>query len=96
MIDRYRSSGLTQRQFAGENKIRLGTFQQWLLRERKKTFRNGSGNGFREVPLSTILSPDRWSAELVLGASLSLRLSHSAPVEWVCSLVKGLNARCSD
>jgi len=96
LIDRYRVSGMTQKQFAEENQIRLGTFQQWLLRERKKASPNGSVNGFRQIPLSAIISPDRWSAELVLGTSLSLRLNSSAPVDWVCALVKGLDERCSD
>jgi hypothetical protein len=96
LIGRYRISDLTQKQFAEENQIRLGTFQQWLMRERRKTSLNGSGNGFREVPLPAILSHERWAAELVVGPGLSLRLSHSAPVDWVCSLVNGLNARCSD
>jgi transposase-like protein len=90
LIRQYRKSGLTQKQFAQQNGIRLGTFEQWLLRERKRDVRRDWSKGFQEVKLPLTLSSNAWAAELSLEAGLSLRLSSSAPVHWVCDLVKGL------
>jgi hypothetical protein len=90
LIRQYRQSGLTQKQFSEQNGIRLGTFQQWLLRERKRYAGRDSSKGFQEVKLPLTLSSNAWAAELSLEAGLSLRLSSSAPVDWVCELVQGL------
>ena len=84
---RFRSSGLTQREFAARNGLKWGTLVQWLARERRASTPPSS---FVEVALPPVGSSEDWVAELNWPSGLRLRLGASAPRNWLGMILKGV------
>lgn len=92
-VARYEASGLTQEQFARRHGLRVNTLRQWLYRGggRARAIR---ASGFKELPLSAVLSSGSWDAEIILGEQPTVRLGRNAPAAWVTELLKAVVQAC--
>lgn len=88
-IELYRQSGLTQRAFAKQQGLNLGTFHQWL--HRTKADPRERAVGFKEIVLPGASAG--WSVEVVLGQEV-IRLGACASPEFIAQLVKSLRRPC--
>ena len=86
-LTRYRSSGLSQREFAAKHRLKLGTVVRWLARERRPKIPEPAS--FVEVPLGRVGQPESWVAELTWPSGLRVRLGTTAPKSWLGAVLKG-------
>ncbi len=95
LVAKYHASGLTQREFAQQHGLKLGTFQQWVYRPHAapRTAR-GKKSAFQEVSLTEVPFLNGWAAELQLPRGVALRLNTQASAEWVGALVQKLGQLC--
>ena len=86
----YRQSGLTQRAFARQHGIKLGTLQQWLCR--LKTQPASARPRFQEliVPLSS----SKWAAEIRLSQEITIQLDTQATEQLITQLLGNLRRPC--
>jgi transposase-like protein len=89
----FRESGLTQAAFVRQHGINLHTFQQWIYFRRLRTAKKPRKTFFREVTLSSGLSPS-WAAEVSLDSGMSVRLSASAKPKLISFLIQNLRPTC--
>ena len=95
LVAKYQTSGLTQREFAQQQGVKLGTFQQWIYRPRSPDpIARGKQPAFQEVSLTEVPFLNRWAAELQLPRGMALRLNCHASAEWVGALVQKLGQIC--
>lgn len=95
LVSKYQASGLTQREFALEHGVKLGTFQQWLYRPRSsQPIARGKKPAFQEVSVTEVPFLNSWAAELQLPRGEVLRLNSHASPEWVGALVQKLGQAC--
>ena len=95
LVAAYQASGLTQREFAQQHGVKLGTFQQWVYRPRsphRVTRRNKPA--FQEISITEVPFLNGWAAELQLPRGVALRLNSHVSVEWVGALVQKLGQVC--
>lgn len=90
LVALYRTSTLTQAQFAREHDLRLYTFQQWLYRKRARPKRPV----FKELLLPAASPGASWSAEISLGADITVRLGSVADAKLIAEVVKRLRRSC--
>ena len=74
---RFFQSGLSQREFATQHRLRLSTLQRWLRQHPAVT----APPAFAEVTLPA-WTP-RWAAEVVRTDGTVGRLAHDAPAAWL-------------
>lgn len=86
----YRQSGLTQRAFARQHGIKLGTLQQWL--SRLKTQRSSIRNGFQELIVPLTSSP--WVAQIRLRQEITIQLDAQATGQLITQLLGNLRPPC--
>ena len=86
-LSRYRSSGLSQREFAVKHGLNLGTLVQWLVKERRRA--SAPPASFVEVPLGRVGQPEDWVADLTWPSGLRVRLRTDAPKSWLGIVLKG-------
>lgn len=95
LVAKYQASGLTQREFAQQHGVKLGTFQQWVYRPRSPQPITGRKKpGFQEVSITEVPFLSGWAAELQLPRGVTLRLNSHASAEWVGALVQRLGQVC--
>ena len=70
-------SGLSQREFAAQHRLRLSTLQRWLRQHPAPT----APPVFAEVTLPVRAA--RWAAEVVRVDGTVWRLAHDAPATWL-------------
>ena len=90
LVALYRQSGLTQRAFARQHGIKLGTLQQWLCRF--KTQAPSIRSGFQEliVPLSS----SSWAAEIRLSPEMTIQLGSQAAGQLITQLLGNMRRPC--
>ena len=86
----YRQSDLTQRAFARQHGIKLGTLQQWL--SRLKTQRSSIRNGFQELIVPLTSSP--WAAQIRLRQEITIQLDGQATGQLITQLLGNLRQPC--
>jgi hypothetical protein len=96
LLSTYRSSGLTQREFADQNRLSFSTFTYWLRRYRD-TESGGEGNGLIRVTLKD--GPAHPGGvdphlELVTPSGWTLRIPAGFPTEATERLLALLASRC--
>jgi transposase len=95
LVAKYRASGLTQRQFAQQHGVKLGTFQQWVYRPRSAhRLTRRKKPAFQEVSITEVAFLNSWAAQLQLPRGVALRLNSHASAEWVGALVQKLGQIC--
>lgn len=88
MLDAYRRSHLTQREFARQHGLSLATVTRWLRLERQvATAPRGKSAPFTELPLARVLGTTRWAAEVVRPDGWTMRLTHDTPAALVAQLL---------
>lgn len=95
-VARYRASGLGLKRFASEHGLQSGQLHYWV-------YAHGSASGgatvapvFQEVRLSgSVTSSDGWSAEVVMGRGVTVRLREGAAPAWAGALIQALSGPCS-
>jgi transposase-like protein len=108
-ISRYRSSGLSQVQFAQQHGLKLMTLRGWLHRQRQgraastvpqKTAApepKSPTTTFREIKAAA-LWPDPlsagWAAEVTWPSGVSVRLRQGAEVSWMKALLGAVRQAC--
>ena len=95
LVAKYQASGLTQREFARQHDVKLGTFHQWIYRPRspQRTAKRRQA-AFQEVSLTQVALLNSWAAELQLPRGVALRLNCHASAEWIGALVQKLGQIC--
>jgi hypothetical protein len=91
-VSRYRSSGLTQAQFAQQHGLKLSTLQWWIYGPRRKS--QDSATGFREIAVSPLWPNSAWAAELTWPSGMTVRLSARAGTTWIEALLKAVRQEC--
>ena len=95
LVAKYQASGLTQREFAQQHGVKLGTFQQWVYRPRTPVpIARRKKPAFQEVSITEVPFLNGWAAELQLPRGVALRLNSHASAEWVGALVQRLGRVC--
>jgi hypothetical protein len=95
LVAKYQTSGLTQREFAQQHRVKLGTFQQWIYRPRSPDpIARRKPPAFQEVSITEVPFLNRWAAELELPRGVALRLNCHPSAEWVGALVQQLGQIC--
>lgn len=92
-IERYQSSGLTQRQFVRRHGLALSTFQLWLRQARAGSDELGNAQAptplLREVSLSSVLNAaSPWVAEVARGDGWIVRVSAGVTPELLDHLLR--------
>ena len=90
LVALYHQSGRTQRAFARQHGIKLGTLQQWL--SRLKTQRSSMRNGFQELIVPLTSSP--WAAEIHLSPEITIQLGSQATDQLISQLLGSLRRPC--
>ncbi len=95
LIAEYAESGLSQKAFAEERGINVGTFRQWLYRSDGK---EGVGTAqeptFQEISLGDLPSAEAWAVEISWPQGPTIRLSTAVSPAWAGELIKTLQATC--
>jgi hypothetical protein len=93
-VGRFRSSGLTQREFARRQKLNLGTFRNWL-------YKPGAGNlsgpqpvAMQEIGIESLLKGDGWAAEVAFSSGTVVRIRPGADPGWVKSILEPFHRPC--
>ena len=95
LVAKYQASDLTQREFAQEHGLKLGTFQQWVYRPRSPhPLARRKKPTFQEVSITEVPFLNSWAAELQLPRGVALRLNSHAGAEWIGALVQKLGQIC--
>ena len=95
LVAKYQASGLTQREFAQQHGVKLGTFQRWIYRPRSPhSVARRKKPAFQEVSIAEVPFLNGWAAELQLPRGVALRLNSHASAEWVGALVQRLGQVC--
>jgi len=95
LVTKYQSSRLTQREFARQHGVKLGTFQQWIYRPRfPQRIVRRKKPAFQEVSITGVPFLNGWAAELQLPRGVALRLNCHASAEWISALVQKLGQVC--
>jgi hypothetical protein len=91
-VSRYRSSGLTQAQFAQQYGLKLTTLQWWIYGPRRK--QQHSATGFREIAVSPLWPVGAWAAELSWPSGMTVRLGAQVEAAWIEALLKVVRPEC--
>ncbi len=95
LVAKYQASELTQREFAQQHGVKLGTFQQWIYRPRlPHRIGRAKKPAFQEVSITEVPFLNSWAAELQLPRGVTLRLNSQASAEWIGALVQKLGQIC--
>ena len=95
LVAKYQASGLTQREFALQHDVKLGTFHQWIYRPRSpQRIARTKKPAFQEVSLTGVPFLNSWAAEVQLPRGVALRLNCHASAEWIGALVQKLGQIC--
>src|SRR6266702_3027749 len=95
LVAKYQASGLTQREFAQQHGVKLGTFQQWMYRPQSPhRITRTKKPAFQEVSITEVPFLNSWAAELQLPRGVALRLNSHANAEWIGALVQKLGQIC--
>lgn len=93
-VSRYRSSGLSLRDFARRHRLSPGRLRYWVYGKRWNAGLKGEGVRFQEVKLGSLLAGSSWGAEVDLPGGLRVRASGAANPAWVVEVVRGLRGIC--
>jgi hypothetical protein len=96
LVSDFRSSGISQRQFAQKNGLKLTTFQSWLYgqRGRSKWPRRAV---FKEIKLFPGAVPKNsigWAAEIEWPHGMTVRISAGIDPGWLGSVLQQLGRPC--
>lgn len=91
-VARFRSSGLSLSEFARRHNLKLPTLCQWI--QQAKPGPSPAAPVFQEILLSAARPSPGWSAELTVGADLTLRLGSAATPEFLAQLIQQLRRSC--
>ena len=76
-VERFRHSGLTQREFSAQHGVGFSTLSRWLRQEKRRPA-EAALLRLQEVPLQAILGGGPvWAAEIILQAGTTVRLAQS-------------------
>jgi len=87
--ERFAQSGVSRREFAAQNNLRLQTLHRWLNEEPDPVSRQLKP-AFTELSLPTVVAAPRWAAEVLRANGSLVRLAHDVPA----GLLERLLAAC--
>jgi hypothetical protein len=93
-VARYRSSGLSLRDFAKRQGLSVGRLHYWVYGKRCDAAVIGPAVRFQEVKLGELMPGPNWVAEVGLRGGVTVRVSGAVPAAWVVEVVRGLGATC--
>lgn len=94
LVREYRSSGQTQKQFAGRHGIKWTTFRNWLYPRSAAKPRRTAAVAFQEVRIAPLSSASLWAAEISLAGGTVVRLQAAADPHWVKAIIQPLRRSC--
>jgi hypothetical protein len=95
-VKRYRASGQTAREFAGQHGLRLSQLRYWVYQAPKPPVSAAILPAFQEVHLPAALSTaGSWAAEIGLPHGTTVRLARETDVTWALALIDSLRRPCS-
>jgi transposase-like protein len=94
LVGEFRSSGETQKRFAGRHGIKWTTFRNWLYARSPAKPRGTSAVAFQEVRLAPLSSASLWAAEISLAGGTVVRLQAAADPHWVQAIIQPLRQPC--
>ena len=91
IAEQFEQSGLTQKQFAQQQGLRLSTVQSWIYRRRRQASR-GPVPPVRLLPVEVSSTPvaESGSLEVITARGVRLRVPAGADVDYVARLVAAL------
>lgn len=95
LVGEFRSSGETQKEFAGRHGIQWTTFRNWLY-GRRKAPRPAAQRAihFQEVEIAPLLSARSWAAEVSLQNGTVVRLQAGTDPAWAQAIIPPLRQSC--
>jgi hypothetical protein len=90
LLTLYRQSGLTQRDFAEQHRVKLTALRQWLYRPGKQAAK--AKPLFKELIVAPPTSG--WVAEMTVGKAVTVRLSQQAVATLFNQLLERHDAPC--
>jgi len=91
-VSRFRSSGLTQVQFAQQHGLKPTTLQRWLYGRGPKQKRPKAT--FREIVVSPLGPTGAWAAEITWPHGVTVRLGAEAEASWIEALLHAVCQAC--
>jgi hypothetical protein len=92
MVQRWKRSGLSRREFARRHHRALPTLHNWIAQQTTPRLkRGGMTQFFRELALPTAPTapaPTRWAVELVRPDGIIVRATSEAAAAWVGALCR--------
>ena len=93
-VSRFRSSGLSVRDFARQNGLKLSQLHYWIYAKHPKDKTAPKTPMFTEMKLNGLFTGNPWVAEIGISEGVTIRLGASASAQWVGELVRSLGALC--
>ncbi len=91
VAEEFEASGLTQREFAGRQGLRLSTLQSWVYRRRRQVGAAAEPPvRLLPVQVSSVPGPTTPPLELALPGGVRVRFGPDADVEYLARLVAAL------
>lgn len=94
LVREFRSSGETQKEFAGRYGIKWTTFRNWLYGRRTAAPKRQQPISFQEIRIEPAASPNRWAAEISLDSGTVVRLEAGADPQWAQAIIQPLRRPC--
>ena len=85
--ERFAQAGLSRREFAGQNNLRLQTLHRWLSEKPGPVSRQRK-TSFTELQLPRAAAAARWAAEVVRPDGWTLRLAAEVPATLLQTLLR--------
>ncbi len=95
LIARFRSSGLTQREFARREALKLSRFRNWLYGRAAVLPRQTKSLTLQEIPIGPLLASPPWAAEIALSGGTIIRLKADVDPVWVSAILEPWRGSCS-
>jgi transcriptional regulator with XRE-family HTH domain len=91
VAEEYEASGLTQREFAGRQGLRLSTLQSWVYRRRRQVSASAEPPvRLLPVRVSSAPAPATTALEVALPSGVRVRFGPDTDVEYLARLVVAL------
>jgi hypothetical protein len=93
---RFRSSGMTLRQFAEVHHLKPGRLRYWVYQERKPpvSVSAKAPEKFVEMKVGDFLGGDRWAVEIAWSGGLTVRFREGVAPGWLGAVVAAVRPPC--
>lgn len=88
VLEQFRQSGLSRKDFAQNHQIELYTLHRWLARARKESA--PSQPQFREIPFLSPFPSASWALEIISPAGVTVRFRERPALEELPGILRGM------